>query len=127
MSLFPAAASAATCGEQVEAEELELLEIDEEAADSGDENNVADSRPASFDGPRAWNEVEEAEGQRVSLNISTHAIPSNDSGEAAARLAWQAAMLESDSQDLLGLGRIDAHGLRLVPISMHWLHILEQS
>lgn len=67
-----------------------------------------------FDGPRAWEEVEDTESQRVSLSISTHAVPSNDSGEAAARLAWQAAVLESENQDPLGLGRIDAHGLRLV-------------
>lgn len=67
-----------------------------------------------FDGPRNWEEVEEHESQRVSLSISSHAVPSNDSGEAAARLAWQAAALEAENQDPLGLGRIDAHGLRLV-------------
>lgn len=67
-----------------------------------------------FDGPRSWEEVEENESQRVSLSISSHAVPSNDSGEAAARLAWQAAALEAENQDPLGLGRIDAHGLRLV-------------
>lgn len=70
-----------------------------------------------YDGPRAWEEVEDTESQRMSLNIATHAVPSNDSGEAAARLAWQAAVLESENQDPLGLGRIDAHGLRLVSIS----------
>ena len=67
-----------------------------------------------FDGPRSWEEVEENESQRVSLSISSHAVPSNDSGEAAARLAWQAAALEAENQDPLGLGRVDAHGLRLV-------------
>ena len=106
------AESAEMAPESIEPDDLELLEIEDDNVESAEE--VEDDRPASFDGPRTWNEVEETESQRMSLNISTHAVPSNDSGEAAARLAWQAAVLESDSQDPLGLGRIDAHGLRLV-------------
>ena len=109
------AESAETVPELNEPDELELLEIEDDIVESAEE--VDDERPASFDGPRTWEEVEETEAQRLSLNISTHAVPSNDSGEAAARLAWQVAVLESDSQDPLGLGRIDAHGLRLVSVS----------
>ena len=94
----------------VEPEDIEFMDEDLEAEADG----IIDDRPPGFDGPRTWEEVEENESQRVSLSISTHAVPSNDSGEAAARLAWQAAVLESDNQDPLGLGRIDGHGLRLV-------------
>ena len=97
-----------------ETEDMELMDEDLEA----EADEIIDDRPPGFDGPRTWEEVEENESQRVSLSISTHAVPSNDSGEAAARLAWQAAVLESDNQDPLGLGRIDGHGLRLVSRSM---------
>ncbi|KAA6419700.1 MAG: hypothetical protein FRX49_10424, partial [Trebouxia sp. A1-2] len=93
-----------------EPEDIEFVDEDLEA----EPDEIIDDRPPGFDGPRTWEEVEENESQRVSLSISTHAVPSNDSGEAAARLAWQAAVLESDNQDPLGLGRIDGHGLRLV-------------
>lgn len=90
------------------AEDIDFMEEDltEEIEEPPEKNE--------FDGPRAWEEVENTESQRVSLNIATHAVPSNDSGEAVARLAWQVAVLESENQDPLGLGRIDAHGLRLV-------------
>lgn len=97
---------------EADPDELEMLDIEDDPPEEA--NEIQDDQPASFEGPRAWEEVEENESQRVSLNISTHAVPSNDSGEAAARLAWQAAALEADSQDPLGMGRIDAHGLRLV-------------
>lgn len=97
-----------------EPEDIEFVDEDLEA----EPDEIIDDRPPGFDGPRTWEEVEENESQRVSLSISTHAVPSNDSGEAAARLAWQAAVLESDNQDPLGLGRIDGHGLRLVSGSM---------
>lgn len=93
-----------------EPDDIDFIEEDPEA----EVDEIIDDRPASFVGPRTWEDVEENESQRVSLSISTHAVPSNDSGEAAARLAWQAAVLESDNQDPLGLGRIDGHGLRLV-------------
>ena len=89
--------------------------VDEEL--EGLDAEIADDTSTGFDGPRSWEEVEEIESQRVSLSISSHAVPSNDSGEAAARLAWQAAALEAENQDPLGLGRIDAHGLRLVSAS----------
>ncbi|KAL3158707.1 hypothetical protein ABBQ32_011445 [Trebouxia sp. C0010 RCD-2024] len=90
-----------------EADDIDFMEEDPEE----ESTVIADDLPS---GPRSWEEVEENESQRVSLNISSHAVPSNDSGEAAARLAWQAAALEAENQDPLGLGRIDAHGLRLV-------------
>lgn len=90
-----------------ETEDIDFMEEDLEE----ESNGILDDIPS---GPRSWEEVEENESQRVSLNISSHAVPSNDSGEAAARLAWQAAALEAENQDPLGLGRIDAHGLRLV-------------
>ena len=92
------------------AEDMDFMEedLEEEVEEKPDTHE--------YDGPRAWEEVEDTESQRVSLNIATHAVPSNDSGEAAARLAWQAAVLESENQDPLGLGRIDAHGLRLVSV-----------
>lgn len=98
----------------VEPEDIEFMDEGLEA----EADEIIDDRPPGFDGPSTWEEVEENESQRVSLSISTHAVPSNDSGEAAARLAWQAAVLESDNQDPLGLGRIDGHGLRLVSGSM---------
>lgn len=101
---------AAPVAEAEPADDLDYMEEDLEEEDG----QPADTN--EFDGPRAWEDVEETESQRVSLSISTHAVPSNDSGEAAARLAWQAAVLESENQDPLGLGRIDAHGLRLVGI-----------
>lgn len=97
---------------EVAAEPEDIDFMEEDPVDEVDE--VVDDSPAGFDGPRTWEEVEENESQRVSLSISTHAVPSNDTGEAAARLAWQAAVMESDNQDPLGLGRIDGHGLRLV-------------
>ena len=90
--------------------------IDEDLEE--DTAETADDALAGFNGPRSWEEVEENESQRVSLSISSHVVPSNDSGEAAARLAWQAAALEAENQDPLGLGRIDAHGLRLVSVTI---------
>ena len=95
---------------KVEADDIDFVDedLEEEPVESAD-----DGLPG-YDGPRSWEEVEENESQRVSLNISSRAVPSNDSGEAAARLAWQAAALEAENQDPLGLGRVDAHGLRLV-------------
>lgn len=100
---------------KVDAEPAEDIDFMEEDITEEIEEELPDRQ--EYDGPRAWEEVEDTEPQRMSLNIATHAVPSNDSGEAAARLAWQAAVLESENQDPLGLGRIDAHGLRLVSVS----------
>ena len=62
----------------------------------------------------------------MALNVCTHAVPSNDAGETASRLAMQAAALESDNQDPLGQGRIDTTVLGLVStvplqhLVLHW-------
>lgn len=49
------------------------------------------------------------------MNVSRNAMPSNaDNSELANRLAMQAAALEADNLDPLGLGRIDGHALSLV-------------
>ena len=62
----------------------------------------------------------------MALNVCTHAVPSNDAGETASRLAMQAAALESDNQDPLGHGRIDTTVLGLVSavplqtLILHW-------
>ena len=120
--LKPSSAPVVTEGEP-EPDDLDFIEEDLEA----EVDEIIDDRPASFVGPHTWEDVEENESQRVSLSISTHAVPSNDSGEAAARLAWQAAVLESDNQDPLGLGRIDGHGLRLVCSKLQQLHLLPHS
>ena len=50
----------------------------------------------------------------AACGVCTHAVPSNDAGETASRLAMQAAALESDDQDPLGQGRIDTTVLGLV-------------
>ena len=94
-------------------DEVEDIDFVDEDLEEEPVENASGGLPG-FDGPRSWEEVEENESHRVSLSISSHAVPSNDSGEAAARLAWQAAALEAENQDPLGLGRVDAHGLRLV-------------
>lgn len=53
--------------------------------------------------------------ERVAVNVSRNAMPSNaDNSELANRLAMQAAALEADNLDPLGLGRIDGHALSLV-------------
>ena len=71
-------------------------------------------RASNLLGPVVWDNVDSQELQRVALNVCTHAVPSNDAGETASRLAMQAAALESDNQDPLGQGRIDTTVLGLV-------------
>lgn len=59
--------------------------------------------------------------ERVAVNVSRNAMPSNaDNSELANRLAMQAAALEADNLDPLGLGRIDGHALSLVSELGHW-------
>eukprot|EP00891_Asterochloris_glomerata_P008851 jgi/Astpho2/8851/fgenesh1_pg.00129_%23_37_t len=70
-------------------------------------------RASNLLGPVVWDNVDSQELQRVALNVCTHAVPSNDAGETASRLAMQAAALESDNQDPLGQGRIDTTVLGL--------------
>lgn len=53
--------------------------------------------------------------ERIAVNVSRNAMPSNsDNSELANRLAMQAAALEADNLDPLGLGRIDSQGMSLV-------------
>jgi len=53
--------------------------------------------------------------ERVAVNVSRSAMPSSsDNSELANRLAMQAAALEADNMDPLGLGRIDTQVLGLV-------------
>ena len=56
--------------------------------------------------------------ERVAVNVSRSAMPSSsDNSELANRLAMQAAALEADNMDPLGLGRIDTQVLGLVSAS----------
>jgi hypothetical protein len=57
-------------------------------------------------------DVEELE--RIAVNIARAAVPSTESLEVGARLAMQAAAMEAESADPLGLGRVDPRGLALV-------------
>lgn len=50
------------------------------------------------------------------LRVTAAAIPSTDGKEVGSRLALQAAALETDNSDPLGLGRIDPRQLTLVII-----------
>ena len=69
---------------------------------------------AFFDGPQAWEEVDAEELERIAVNIARAAVPSTESLEVGARLAMQAAAMEAESADPLGLGRVDTRGLALV-------------
>lgn len=55
-----------------------------------------------------------AELERIAVNIACAAVPSTESLEVGARLAMQAAAMEAESADPLGLGRVDPRGLALV-------------
>lgn len=48
------------------------------------------------------------------LRVTAAAMPSTDNKEVGSRLVMQAAALEADNADLLGLGRIDSRHLHLV-------------
>lgn len=67
-----------------------------------------------FDGPAAWEEVDTEELERIAVNIMRSVVPSTENLEVGARLAMQAAAMEADNQDPLGLGRIDTRQLALV-------------
>ena len=54
---------------------------------------------------------------RVMLRVTSAAMPSSDNKEVGTRLAMQAAALEADNSDPLGLGRIDPRQLTLVSVS----------
>ena len=58
-----------------------------------------------------------AQLERIAVNVSRSAMPSSsDNSELANRLAMQAAALEADNMDPLGLGRIDTQVLGLVSV-----------
>lgn len=69
---------------------------------------------AFFDGPQSWEEVDVEELERIAVNIARSAVPSTESLEVGARLAMQAAAMEAESADPLGLGRVDTRALALV-------------
>ena len=71
-------------------------------------------RDRPIDGPATWEEVDTEELARIALHICSNTVPSTDHAEAASRLAMQAASLDTDTLDLLALGRIDTRQLRLV-------------
>ena len=50
------------------------------------------------------------------LRVTSAAMPSSDNKEVGTRLAMQAAALEADNSDPLGLGRIDPRQLTLVSV-----------
>ena len=67
-----------------------------------------------------------AQLERVAVNVSRSAMPSSsDNSELANRLAMQAAALEADNMDPLGLGRIDTQVLGLVSASCRW-HVVRR-
>lgn len=67
-----------------------------------------------FDGPVSWEEVDTEELERIAVNIMRSVVPSTENLEVGARLAMQAAAMEADNMDPLGLGRIDTRQLALV-------------
>lgn len=75
-------------------------------------------RDKPIDGPSSWEEVDTEELARIALHICSNTVPSTDHAEAASRLAMQAASLDTDTLDLLALGRIDTRQLRLVSLSL---------
>lgn len=68
----------------------------------------------SFEGPATWDEVDLKDLERVMLSVTSKAMPSTDNKEIASRLAMQAAALEAENSDPLGLGQIDSRQINLV-------------
>ncbi|KAK9836321.1 hypothetical protein WJX81_005210 [Elliptochloris bilobata] len=102
--------------EEEDGEDPDAL-VDEELEDVGSEQTSArdgNRSEAFFDGPQTWEEVDVEELQRIAVNIARAAVPSAESLEVGARLAMQAAAMEAESADPLGLGRVDTRGLALV-------------
>ncbi len=96
---------------ELSAAEDYALDLDDEA----ELDEVVQQEPvALFDGPGNWEEVDVDDVQRIALNISRSAVPAAENAEVASRLAMQAAALEADNLDPLGLGRIDSRQLTLV-------------
>lgn len=66
-------------------------------------------------GPRRWDEVDLEDIERTATAIARNAAPSNsENADLASRMAAQAAALEADQQDVLGLGRINTQNCSLV-------------
>jgi len=66
-------------------------------------------------GPLRWDEVDAEELDRIALAIVRNAMPQNgENSNTASRMAAEAAALQKDQQDLLGLGRIDTQSCCLV-------------
>ena len=86
------------------------VDLEEDEADEP----VQQESVVLFDGPAKWEEVDGDDVQRIALNISRSAVPAAENSEVASRLAMQAAALEADNLDPLGLGRIDTRQLTLV-------------
>lgn len=81
--------------------------------DTGESRAGKGPRVAS--GPIRWDEVDTEELERIALAIARNAMPQNsENSDIAARMAAQAAALQMDQQDILGLGRIDTQNCSLV-------------
>ncbi|CAL8463713.1 g3247 [Coccomyxa elongata] len=80
-----------------------------------------------FDGPAAWEEVDTEELERIAVNIMRSVVPSTENLEVGARLAMQAAAMEADNQDPLGLGRIDTRQLALIRADNRTLNRMKSS
>lgn len=111
---------------QLDASEDYALEVEEPELDEEPQQQPA----ALFDGPANWDEVDGDDVQRIALNISRSAVPAAENSEVASRLAMQAAALEADNLDPLGLGRIDNRQLTLVRRATlhkieHWQTVID--
>ncbi|EIE27758.1 hypothetical protein COCSUDRAFT_64368 [Coccomyxa subellipsoidea C-169] len=94
--------------------EDELEEDDYEDLAGGTPQGSQGPQEPFFDGPAAWEEVDTEELERIAVNIMRSVVPSTENLEVGARLAMQAAAMEADNQDPLGLGRIDTRQLALI-------------
>lgn len=83
------------------------------AADDGTPAGKGGATPSS--GPRRWDEVDLEDIERTAKAIAQNAAPSSSqNAELASRMAAEAAALEADQQDVLGLGRINTQNCTLV-------------
>ncbi|KAK9917910.1 hypothetical protein WJX75_009504 [Coccomyxa subellipsoidea] len=94
--------------------EDDIEEDDDSQEAGGTPQGSRGAQEPFFDGPAAWEEVDTEELERIAVNIMRSVVPSTENLEVGARLAMQAAAMEADNQDPLGLGRIDTRQLALV-------------
>ncbi|KAK9814628.1 hypothetical protein WJX72_008970 [[Myrmecia] bisecta] len=102
---------------ELPASDDELEPLDEDLSQPEEDDQESDLHERSetyFEGPAVWEDVDPEELERIAVTVSRNAIPSSENAEVASRLAMQAAALEADNQDPLGLGRIDTRNLLLV-------------